>query len=109
MRVKNLTPHDVRILAEDGSTVTVYPPAGPPVRLRTEVLTTVDSGGGFPMHAVQYLEAQDAPEQDEDTVYIVSLPTALAVRRDDFLVPYDEVRDEQGRIIGCLSLAMVSP
>lgn len=33
---------------------------------------------------------------------------ALAVRREDFVVPFDEVRDDTGRIIGCRDLAQVT-
>ncbi len=47
----------------------------------------------------------EQPPQEIGTYYIVSLATALAVRRSDFLVPYNLVRNIAGTVIGCQSLA----
>lgn len=48
-------------------------------------------------------------ENTEKTYYIVPLLIAQAFRgrRDDLLVTNDPIRDEQGRIVGCRSLARV--
>lgn len=48
------------------------------------------------------------PEPKENTLYIVSALVAGACKnRDDLVVPNDTVRDDQGRIIGCRSLAKI--
>ena len=53
-------------------------------------------------------EVEGLPEPQEDTYYIVSaLVAGAAKNRDDLLIPNDTVRDEQGRIVGCRSLARI--
>lgn len=54
---------------------------------------------------VEYGYLSNIPPQVQDTYYVVSLATALAVSRGDFLVPYREVRNKSGTVIGCRSLA----
>jgi hypothetical protein len=50
----------------------------------------------------------EQPPQVAGTYYIVSLVTALAINRSDFLVPYREIRNLDGTVIGCRSLARPS-
>ena len=53
-------------------------------------------------------EVKGLPEPQEDTYYIVSaLVAGAAKNRVDLLIPNDTVRDEQGRIVGCRSLAKI--
>lgn len=47
------------------------------------------------------------PKKEEGVYYIVSLPVAMVVDRDDFLVPHMHVRDERGRIIASKAFARV--
>ena len=54
---------------------------------------------------VEFHHLLQSPPHIEGTWYIVSLPCALVAPRADFLVPYDEVRDDAGRIVGCRLLA----
>jgi hypothetical protein len=54
---------------------------------------------------IEYGHLSSTPPQVTGTYYIVSLATALAVGRLDFLVPYLEVRNKSGTVIGCRSLA----
>jgi hypothetical protein len=109
MKVHNRTPHEVVVLDDQGQALARFAPDGPPIRLSTKVASIQPSADvkGFPLSLVVYGAAEDAPVRDEENIYIVSLPTALAANRDDFLVPFDEVRDEFGRIIGCRGLAFV--
>jgi hypothetical protein len=105
MRIVNLTPHDVVVLDEDGKTRGVIG-----VSDRVLRLSTVDDGeseetAGVTIRNVRFGVLEWTPERQEDTRYLVSLPVAIAFHRDDFLVPYGEVRDESGRIIGCRELA----
>lgn len=107
MNFINLTPHDVIILDEDGNETTVYPPSGDVARLATRELTNLSRDAEHGVKLVSFGSLQTEPPETGSTRYIVSLPTALAVRRPDFLVPYQEVRDDHGRIIGCRYLARV--
>lgn len=55
-----------------------------------------------------FSEVEGLPEPKENTIYIVSALVAGACKnRDDLVVPNDIVRDDQGRIIGCRSLARI--
>lgn len=103
MPVVNLTPHEIRVI-RDGREDVVYPPSGDVARLATIELGTQDYGVGAPVELVEFHHIQQPPPRVPDTWYIVSLPCALAVPRGDFLVPYLEVRDDAGRIVGCRML-----
>lgn len=103
--VINLTPHDVTIW-RDGAPLVTYPPSGEVARLATIELGTQRYPGVFaPVELVEFHHIENPPPKVDGTWYIVSLPTALASPRADFLVPYLEVRDDGGRIIGCRMLA----
>ena len=55
-----------------------------------------------------FLEVEGLPEPKKDTYYVVSaLVAGAAKNRNDLLIPNDIVRDDQGRIIGCRSLAKI--
>ena len=106
MSVVNLTPHAVTVLDADGGLLHEYPPSGDIARLGTIELGTqhypdVDTA----VELVEFGHLVKSPPKLAGTWYIVSLPCALAYPRADFLVPYLEVRDDAGRIIGCRLLA----
>ena len=104
MKVVNLTPHEVKIIGEDGEVKAVFPPSGKVARVSVQ---RVQAGeiNGVPVYANKFGEVENLPEPQPNTVYIVSLLVLQACpdRRD--LVapdtsPQGAVRDEQGRIIG---------
>lgn len=109
--ILNLTPHPVRLYwpeREDGSDDLephlreVIKPEPVPARLATcEV-----SSGMWP-ELIEFGHAQNLPPMRDGIQYIVSLVVALALadRRNDLLVPYSEVRNASGTVIGCRSLA----
>lgn len=104
MDIINMTPHDVVIIdADSGEETRRYPRSGDTLRLETRI--DGQTPDGFVVVSFGHL-AEDPPMR-AGVFYIVSLPTALAVRRQDFLVPFEEVRDDAGRIIGCRRLAHV--
>jgi hypothetical protein len=105
LRVVNLTPHDVVILDADQQEVCRYPRSGDVARLATVELASFPLADGVTVQMVEFHHLVEAPERIDGTRYIVSLPTALASPRPDFLVPYGEVRDDAGRIIGVRTLA----
>lgn len=109
--IVNLTPHPIRLYAhdrEDGSDDLepylreVIPPEPTPARLATFEV----SSGMWPV-LVEFGHAQNLPPKRDGVQYIVSLVVALALaeRRSDLLVPYREVRNSTGTVIGCRSLA----
>lgn len=102
----NLTPHAVRIIRH-GCDDVVIEPSGNVARLGTVELGSYLIPGPDLLR-VEYVEfghLVQPPPAIEGTRYIVSLPAALACPRGDFVVPYLEVRDDDGRIIGCRTLA----
>ncbi|MFE6355849.1 hypothetical protein ACFVOO_23710 [Streptomyces rochei] len=109
--ILNLTPHPIRLYAnerEDGiddlesHLREVIEPEPVPARLAMFEV----SSGMWPV-LVEYGHAQNLPPKRDGVQYIVSLVVALALadRRNDLLVPYREVRNSTGTVIGCRSLA----
>lgn len=102
----NLTPHDVVLLDEAGDVVDTIPASGEVARLGTVDLGTQHYDDvPCPVELVEFGHLVESPPRTPGVWYVVSLPTALAAPRGDFLVPYLEVRDDRGRIIGCRLLA----
>lgn len=110
--ILNLTPHPIRLYSndrEDGSDDLephlrkVIEPEGTPARLNMIELGT--QGGGVEL--VEYGHAENLPPKRDGVRYVVSLVVALALadRRSDLLVPYHEVRNASGTVIGCRQLA----
>lgn len=115
----NLTPHPVTIYDGGGDQViTTIPPDGHSLRLEEVVtpgrgdLLEDDVPGGIPVVHVALGGVDQMPPVVEGTTYIVSMPllmglAALGIDRPDMVYPYGQVRDGQGRIIGCRSLARI--
>lgn len=104
MRLVNLTPHPV--VFADGRTL---PKCDNPPRL-SEIVELAGEADGVPVVRKQFdLAGCDLPDQQDGVRLIVPLliAQAFAGQRDDLLITNDPIRDEQGRIIGCRSLAVV--
>lgn len=106
----NLTPHPITI-----GSLTLQP-AGPPARAGEWVDAAepiaLDDGTAIPTSWVTYTRLEDLPDQEPGVYYVVSLVVAQAAAAThrttaDLLTPGEQVRDAQGRIIGCKSLARV--
>jgi hypothetical protein len=113
--IVNLTPHVVRVYADDRPDGLddlepglryVIEPEEKPARLGVIPLNT-EYRDGIQVEVVQYGHALGLPRRRADVSYVVSLPVALALapRRSDLLVPYREVRNASGTVIGCRQLA----
>ena len=108
----NLTPHDVKVIFEDGTTLSI-PTSGTVARVATSNDTVggvMTEAGTIPVKAVTYGEVTGLPDYDpEKSQYFLvsSLVAARVPDRRDVLVPGDFVRDEKGNIIGCRSLNRV--
>jgi hypothetical protein len=113
--ILNLTPHPIRLYNPDRpdgiddltpALRLVIDPEDTPARLGMVPLST-EYRDGVPVELVEYGHAQGLPRRTAGVSYIVSLPVALALapRRSDLLVPYREVRNSSGTVIGCRELA----
>lgn len=101
--IKNLTPHDVRILDDNNEVVVAMVSEGI-ARVSSES-KVVDTLNGVPITETVFGEVTGLPPEAEDTYYVVSRMVASAAsERRDLLVPGLQVRDEQGRVVGCKSL-----
>lgn len=113
-KILNLTPHAVRVVNNEGTLVREFPSSGSTIRLQQ---TTVEVGNadGVRLTHSQYGAPvlvtpdgdQPLPEQKEGRFYIVSAMVKSALpEREDMLVPAEQVRNDQGQIIGCKSLGI---
>jgi hypothetical protein len=116
----NLTPHNIDIY--DGGAPDVIrphmkvpvrisiPAAGEVARIVEYELGTQHLKGAEALPAgielVEYGHVVGLPDVRDRTWYVVSLATALAKPgRPDLLVPWRQVRNEGGTVIGCRGLA----
>lgn len=102
--IKNLTPHPIHLVGEDGQVVRTFGSDGL-VRLKA---TTVDAGftvDDCKITRTVFGEPEGLPEYRLGQFYIVSqLVKSALPNREDLLVPAEVVRDANGNIIGCKSL-----
>lgn len=107
----NLTPHTITLVDQNNQVLlTVESSAVARVSAQTTTVGTYSVNGiEIPHTHTVYGEVEGLPAPTPGVVYIVSgmIVSALAsqgIRRDDVVVPGLQVRDEQGRVIGCRSL-----
>jgi hypothetical protein len=110
--ILNLTPHPIRLYSnerEDGINDLephlryVIDPEPEPARLSMIELGTCDG-----VEMVEFGHRANVPRKQDGVRYVVSLVVALALvpqGRNDLLVPYREVRNSSGTVIGCRQLA----
>ncbi len=108
-KIKNLTPHEINLVGEDGKVIATFPSEGL-IRLsqKSEVVDylTLENGERIPLSKTSFGQAEGLPEEREDTIYIVSSLVCQAYPdRQDFYIPDQTVRDKEGRIVGCRSLS----
>jgi len=97
-RLVNLTPHEVNIGDLD------LPASGTIARVVVEH-QEVGTHAGVPLLVGSYGQVSNLPAPVEGTVYVVSAAVRSALpSRKDLASPAHLVRDETGRIIGCLAL-----
>lgn len=109
LKIKNLTPHGVRIINKDGKVAITFPSEGSlrlsSTRVRESTLTLSD-GVEIPITKTSFGGIDSLPPKEEGTIYIVSsLVCQACPDRPDFYIPDDTIRDENGVIIGCRSLS----
>ena len=129
MQIVNLTPHTINVLVEDENgevlgkvglgrdaretrfrAVADLPSVGA-VRATTSkrAVGSVAFGGmQIPVERTVHGRVENLPEPSEEVEYIVSLLVAKAAEQggritNDLLVVGESVRDNEGRVIGCIS------
>jgi len=107
----NVTPHTVGFFDEEATPLLEVPSTGlARVSARTSVVGHLRINGVLiPQTHTEYGEIEGLPEPQEGRIIIVSgmIVSALAqqgIHRADLFVPGMQLRDEQGRVIGCRSL-----
>ena len=111
MKIRNLTPHAINILNDNNEVIVTIEPSGIIARAaQTKELVEelcVD-GMTIPVYKSEFGKVENLPEQEKDTIFVVSALTAQACKgRPDVYITDNPVRDEQGRIIGCRSLGKI--
>ena len=97
-RFVNLTPHEVNI----GDVA--FPASGTVARVVVEH-HEIGEHSGVSLLVGSYGEVSNLPEPEEGVLYIVSSAVRTAIpSRKDLASPAHLVRDEEGRILGCLAL-----
>ena len=107
--VVNLTPHVVRLVGDE---ITVeLAPAGPPARvvLQPDQADGVVRVGPLAVPLKRTAASRvvtGVPERRPGMLLIVARPVAEALpERDDLVYPHDTVRNAEGMVVGCRSLA----
>lgn len=104
MRIVNLTTHDV-VVYDGPNPILRFPVTGTFARLAEQATSKSPvqvEEQTVPVEQVAYLPSVvGLPEPQPDVGYLVSRVLAAEVRRPDLYFPAEEVRDGQGRIIGC--------
>lgn len=103
-KIINMTPHTITIVNEEGSLLMQIPSSG--VARVSSVETIVSTELGFPETETTFGEVEGLPPQEEGTIVIVSrLVMSRCPERADLRVPGLQVRNAEGQVIGCKSLA----
>ena len=103
MNIINLTPHDVKVFADEQEHV--FPKSGTVARVNS-TSQHFRFVNGLPVHRTIYGEVENIPKPQEGVIYIVALLVAqvLGNSRVDIVCPDtgpdSAVRDEKGLIAG---------
>ena len=105
----NLTPHAITFVVEDNKII--FEPSGVIARVSSKTQTVCSKEFYWikiPVTTTVFGEVENLPKPKENTIFIVSSLVAGRVPdRDDVFIPNESIRDDKGRIIGCLSLGKI--
>lgn len=103
-KIINKVPHPIYILDEENRVLHTFPKSNGMIRL-AQVTNLIGDINGIPISETVFGAPDKLPLFKLNTFYIVSnlVKTALP-DREDLLTPSNIVRNEEGVIIGCLSL-----
>lgn len=82
-KIINLTPHEVKIVNENGATIKSFTASGSLARCKT-VPVSAGNIDGLPLTKTEYGDVEGLPDQQPDVFYIVSalVRTRLPERKD---------------------------
>ena len=114
MIIRNLTPHDVTVVKDDGSVIrSISPDSVGPARAKQ---TTFPIGNldGIPLYAIEYGEPEGLPPKEDGIYLIVSKITAESAAShgreiDDLFIVAETIRDEKGSVVGTKGLVPYDP
>jgi|WetSurMetagenome_2_1015567.scaffolds.fasta_scaffold1102428_2 hypothetical protein len=108
----NLCPHSIHLYSLDRNgdidgNVRSFHPSGVVARCEENTSPVFIVGENLPVVNKWYGEVIGLPERVEGTFYIVSMMIRSALPgRTDLLSPGDAIRDESGKIIGCINFVI---
>lgn len=108
MKIVNMTPHALNIIAGNGAVALTIPSSGVAraAQKREHIADLTVDGVSIPVSKSTYGAVEGLPAPVDGVIYVVSALTAQACPdRADVFITDDPVRDEAGRIIGCRGLA----
>ena len=106
MKIVNCTPHEINIVKEDGTILTIEASGIVPRCTQTEA--HVASVNGIAVTKQVFGEVIDLPEAQPEMFLVVSRLVASAAKgRKDLLVPGPMIRGEDGRPCGCRGLSVI--
>lgn len=115
MRLRNLTPHPITLILDNGRTIVLPSEGVARARQTTTVVGSLilDDGTTIPVVQTTYHEPENLPPPEKGVALIVSALTAAAVKayaphRSDVFIVAETVRDENGNVIGAKALAQLS-
>jgi len=105
----NLTPHTINIVSQEGKEFNI-PPSGQVLRVAQRLSQTAPlflEAGKVDTWAFEGFEEVKLPPQEEGKIYLVSLPTLIAlkaqgVRRIDIVAPdtgRGAIRNDKGQVV----------
>lgn len=105
MKIINTTPHEITIINDEMETVATF---APEISVRVASVTKIIGNiQGIPLDTTFFGEVEGLPEYQEGVYYIVSCLVKSALPdRKDLLYPGQQVRNENGQVVGCKSLSI---
>lgn len=105
MKIINTTPHEITIINDEMETVATF---SPEISVRVASVTKIIGNiQGIPLDTTFFGEVEGLPEFKDEVFYIVSrLVKSALPDRKDLLCPGQQVRNENGQVVGCKSLSI---
>lgn len=101
--LKNLTPHKMVVLGEDGKVLAEIPPSGEIARVEARVSRRGEVDG-LPVYNREFGQVLGLPAREEGVTLLVSALVAQASPRADVMSPGELVRNSEGQPSGCRGL-----
>lgn len=102
--IRNKTPQSITMVDDEGKPLTVFPTMGEPIRYETIMVPDGEPIAGVPITKTM-LKNTLLPKSEKGVFFIVDKLVAELSHREDFLFVSDEVKNENGEVIGYKSLS----